>query len=74
MNKKLTVKEYADSIGKTKEAVFYQIKKGTINAIKDEKNQWKIILKDERVQKKEPKNSKERKPKKQDNKAIKEDL
>jgi hypothetical protein len=48
--KKITIKEYAESIGKTKEAVLYQIKKGKIRAEKDKNNIWFIFIEEEKKQ------------------------
>ena len=56
LQKTITVKEYAKEQGKTKEAIFYQIKKGKIKAQKNSNNEWEIILeekedkKDENIQ------------------------
>ena len=44
MNKTISVKEYAKQKGKTKEAIFYQIKKGKIKAQKNSSNEWEILL------------------------------
>lgn len=60
--KTITVKEYAKEQGKTKEAIFYQIKKGKIKAQKNSNNEWEIILeekenkKDENIQNSELEN------------------
>jgi hypothetical protein len=52
LQKTITVKEYAKEQGKTKEAIFYQIKKGKIKAQKNSNNEWEIIL-EEKENKKE---------------------
>ncbi len=49
----ITVKEYAQKVGKTKEAIFYQIKKGKLKAQKNSDNEWEIILEDKQTSKKE---------------------
>jgi aspartyl-tRNA synthetase len=51
MIKTISVKEYAKQKGKTKEAIFYQIKKGKIKAQKNSSNEWEILLEE----KQEPK-------------------
>lgn len=48
----ITVKEYAKKVGKTKEAIFYQIKKGKLKAQKNSDNEWEIILEDKQTSKK----------------------
>ena len=45
--KKYTITEYADKIGKTREAVFYQIKKKKIKARKNKNNEWEIFTDNE---------------------------
>jgi len=50
--KTITVKEYAKDQGKTKEAIFYQIKKGKIKAQKNSSNEWEIILEEKEEDKK----------------------
>ena len=51
--KTITVKEYAKEQGKTKEAIFYQIKKGKIKAEKNSNNEWEIILDEKEEEQKE---------------------
>lgn len=46
MIKTISVKEYAKQKGKTKEAIFYQIKKGKIKAQKNSSNEWEILVED----------------------------
>ncbi len=43
---KYTITEYADKIGKTREAVFYQIKTKKIKAKKNKNKQWEIFIND----------------------------
>lgn len=57
MTKTISVKEYAKQKGKTKEAIFYQIKKGKIKAQKNSSNEWEIQLK-EKAEPKSKTNSK----------------
>jgi len=57
MTKTISVKEYAKQKGKTKEAIFYQIKKGKIKAQKNSSNEWEILLK-EKAEPKSKTNSK----------------
>jgi len=45
MIENLTIKEYADLVGKTKEAILYQIKKGKLKAEKNNKGTWIIFNK-----------------------------
>jgi len=47
MPKTLSVKEYALEQGKTKEAIFYQIKKWNIKATKNFSGEWEIIVEDD---------------------------
>ena len=47
LQKTITVKEYAEQQGKTKEAIFYQIKKGKIQAQKNRDNEREIILEEQ---------------------------
>ena len=53
LQKTITVKEYAKEQGKTKEAIFYQIKKGKIKAQKNSSNEWEIILEEKEDKKDE---------------------
>jgi hypothetical protein len=53
LQKTITVKEYAKEQGKTKEAIFYQIKKGKIKAQKNSNNEWEIILEEKESKKDE---------------------
>jgi len=43
MIENLTIKEYAELQGKTKEAILYQIKKGKLKAEKNSKGTWIIF-------------------------------
>ena len=45
--KKITIKEYAKSINKTKEAVLYQIKKGKLKAEQDKNKVWFIFIEED---------------------------
>jgi len=45
--KKITIKEYAEQVGKTKEAILYQIKKGKLKAEQDKKKVWFILIEEE---------------------------
>ena len=48
-----TITEYANKIGKSREAVFYQIKTKKIKARKNKKNQWEIVEDEPQTEKKE---------------------
>ena len=52
----ITVKEYAKKVGKTKEAIFYQIKKGKIKAQKNSSNEWEILIEEKPTPKTEKTN------------------
>jgi len=54
MTKTISVKEYAKQKGKTKEAIFYQIKKGKIKAQKNSSNEWEILLEEKQEPKDKP--------------------
>ena len=56
MTKTISVKEYAKQKGKTKEAIFYQIKKGKIKAQKNSSNEWEILLEEKQAPKEKPNN------------------
>ena len=45
--KKITIKEYAEQVGKTKEAILYQIKKGKLRAEQDKNKVWFIFIEEE---------------------------
>ena len=53
--KKYSITEYAKKIGKSREAVFYQIKKEKIHAKKNNDNKWEIFIEDKEKIKKEEK-------------------
>ena len=45
--KKITIKEYAEKVGKTKEAILYQIKKGKLKAEQNKNKVWFIFIEEE---------------------------
>ena len=45
--KKIKIKDYAEQVGKTKEAILYQIKKGKLKAEKDKNNIWFILIEED---------------------------
>ena len=50
--KKYSITEYAKKIGKSREAVFYQIKKNKIKAEKNKNNEWEIFIEDKKEKEK----------------------
>ena len=43
----MTIKEYSEKIGKTKEAILYQIKKGKLKAEQNKNKVWFIFIEEE---------------------------
>ena len=52
---KITIKEYAEKVGKTKEAILYQIKKGKLKAEQNKNKVWFIFIEEEEEQKEQNK-------------------